>query len=106
MSILDFLDSIPNRIFPKLESFSFPLYITWREFCHIITSCLIILISFFIYKHGIVYAPITVFSILGIYMTWQEFYLHPKKYNQMLWNGILDWLAWMIPFMVYLLLLY
>lgn len=32
----------------------------------------------------------------------QEFYIHPRQYNQKSRKGISDWLTWVIPMMVYL----
>jgi len=39
-------------------------------------------------------------------LTYQEFYLHPKKYKQITQKGILDWMTWVIPMVVYLVLFF
>ncbi len=106
MSLLDSLDRIPDRIFPRLEARSYPLYIFWREVCHFVISCALMAVSYVLFLYISVYAPIIVFALLGVWMTYQEFYLHPKKYDQKLQGGLLDWSVWMIPFIIYILILY
>jgi hypothetical protein len=106
MSLLDHLDKIPDRIFPRLEARSYPLYIFWREVCHFVISCVLIIISHVLFLCVSVYAPIIIFILLGAWMTYQEFWLHPKKYDQKFWHGMMDWSVWMIPFIMYIIILY
>jgi len=96
-----FLEKLPNKIFPHLQSKNYALYIIWRELCHLTGSLFLILISYFL-KPLIPAASIIIFVVLLLWMTYQEFYLHPKKYDQKLWKGILDWLSWIAPFVIYL----
>lgn len=35
-------------------------------------------------------------------LTFQEFYLHPKRYKQHFGKGIIDWSFWVVPMLVYL----
>lgn len=35
-------------------------------------------------------------------LTYQEFYLHPRRYGQHIRKGALDWLVWVTPILVYL----
>lgn len=35
-------------------------------------------------------------------LTYQEFYLHPRRYGQQVKKGILDWSFWVLPMLVYL----
>lgn len=39
-------------------------------------------------------------------LTYQEFYLHPKKYKQLTQKGILDWMTWVVPMVMYLVLFF
>jgi len=39
-------------------------------------------------------------------LTYQEFYLHPKKYKQITQKGIVDWMTWVIPMVMYLVLFF
>jgi hypothetical protein len=111
MSILDSLDKIPDRIIPGLEKRNYlalaeppVLYVLWRELCHCVISVLIVLSSHLLAKYLDFNFPLVVGIALVIWMTYQEFYLHPRKYGQKLWNGILDWSSWTAPFIVYFLL--
>lgn len=109
--MLDFLDKIPGKIFPKLKPkmvdgflvFPHKLY---REFFHIFGSLILIMISFVLYLYISTNIPIIFFIVLCVWMTYQEFYLHPKKYNQKLIEGIFDWLSRIVPFGIYLFILY
>jgi len=111
MLFLDYLDRIPDKVFPQLkpkivDGFLFFPCKFFREIFHIIGSLLLIILSHILYFYVYINVPIIVFILLVIWITYQEFYLHPKKYNQKLLNGILDWLSWIIPFAVYLFILY
>lgn len=111
MSFLDFLDRIPDKIFPQLKpkivnGFLFFPFRWCREIFHIVGSFVLIIISYILYLHVYKNAPIIVFALLGVWMTYQEFYLHPKKYNQKLLEGMFDWSSWIIPFIIYLIFLY
>lgn len=103
--VLSDLDGIPDRIFPQLGEISPPLYVFWREVCHMIVTCLLIGISYFFYYHGNSYAPLVFFLPLVAWITYQESYLHPIIYNQTLWNGVLDWVVWIVPFGVFVYLI-
>lgn len=35
-------------------------------------------------------------------LTYQEFYLHPRRYGQHFRKGAVDWLVWVTPILVYL----
>ncbi len=111
MSFLDYIDNIPGKIFSKLQprivdGFLFFPHKFYREIFHIISSLLLIFFSHILYLYVYVSSPIIIFSILGMWMTYQEFFLHPKKYNQKLWNGVLDWSSWIVPFIIYLFYIY
>lgn len=101
--MLDFIDRIPDFIFPNLEKKSFTLYVIWREVCHIVGSFVLLSAAHFLFLATTFYFPLYVMVVLGAWMLYQEFYLHPKKYNQQLWKGILDFSSWLVPFVIYLL---
>lgn len=42
-------------------------------------------------------------AIIALFI--QEFYVHPRQYNQLRLKGISDWLTWVLPMMAYLFLL-
>lgn len=111
MSLLDYTDDIPGKIFPKLKSRMVDGYLyfphkLYREIFHILGSFLIIVFSYILYLYLSINVPIIIFSLWSVWMTYQEFYLHPKKYNQKLPESILDWSSWIIPLIIYLVILY
>lgn len=108
MSFLDFFDSIPDRIMPGLYKRKYlehrepPVWYTaWREVCHAAGSVILIVIGYFLSLYVYTYSSIIIFALLTAWMTYQEFYLHPKKYGQTFWHGVCDWLAWIVPFVIY-----
>ncbi len=105
-SLLDTLDQIPDRLFPHLQEKSVALYVLWREVCHLAGSLGAIGIShlFFLTLHP--FAPLVVGFALVFWITYQEFFLHARKYHQPRWKGVLDWFVWILPFSFYLLTLY
>ncbi len=89
-------------IMPDLQAYSSSLYFIWREVCHIVGSVALIVVSYVLsvwIGHDV--KPI-IFVALLVWMTYQEFVLHPRKYGQKLSKGIIDWLAWVAPFAIYL----
>lgn len=111
MSILDFFERLPGKLFPALEPtmvngiLVFP-YKYIREIFHIAGAIVIIGISHILFTLKYKYAPLVFFIALGIWMTYQEFYLHVQKYNQPIGEGLLDWASWMVPFSIYLVIIY
>lgn len=111
-SILNFSDNIPGKIFPKLQPvmtqdwyLHFP-YKIYRELFHIAGSFCIIWISYLLYKYVNKKSPILVFITMILRMSFQEFYLHPHKYNQWLRISILDLLSRIVPYTIFLIYLY
>ena len=100
MIFLKFIEKIPDKIIPSLKQRNYALYVLWREICHIIGSLILLYVSYLITPKTV---PVT-FILLTIWMTYQEFYFHPKKYDQPLWKGLIDWLSWITPFIIYFLL--
>ncbi len=100
MNILETIEKIPDLIIPSLKQRNYAVYTFWREICHITGSLVLLLVATLL---GFT-AVVIIFIVLGLWMTYQEFYLHPKKYNQPLWKGITDWLSWILPFIIYFLL--
>lgn len=97
MNIFSFIEKVPDIIIPSLNQKSKTAYLIWREICHMVGSVVLIILSYLI-KPSIV---VIVFILLMFWMTYQEFYFHPKKYNQPLWKGVIDWLSWILPFLAY-----
>lgn len=87
--------------FPRLKKRNYPLYVAWREVCHILGSLFLLGLSFTLTPYTTYDIPLIVFSVLTVWMIYQEAYLHPKKYCQKPWKGILDVFSWITPFIFY-----
>lgn len=76
----------------------------YRELWHIIGSGLIIL-SATLVSHalwGSDAALPVVFVVAMLVITYQEFVLQPRTYQQRLLKGLLDWFSWAAPLALYL----
>lgn len=70
----------------------------WRETIHILSSfILLFIINFFFNFLLFVYI-----ALLISYMSFQEFILQPKEFDQPLWKGILDFLSWILPIFLFI----
>ncbi|KND51368.1 MAG: hypothetical protein ABA06_03600 [Parcubacteria bacterium C7867-001] len=105
MTLYEQLVELPDTLLPGLKEKNYPLSVAWREVCHVVGSVILIVATTFLAPFAPFNLPIAVFAVLVVFMTYQEFYLHPKKYQQRLWKGILDWLAWVLPFALFLILM-
>ncbi len=106
MFSFEFLEKVPDLIAPNLKAKNPSLYFLWREVCHVTGSIILIFLSYILLiKTNYNIIP-PLFLFLFVWMTYQEFYLHPKKYNQKLYKSIADWLAWITPFVLYLIFFY
>lgn len=88
----------PGRIGFKL--------VCYRGTFHFVGSILFIILATFITKtlfdsdtalYVLLFTAIISFS-------YQEFYLHPKRYGQHANKGITDWLTWVVPMLMYVTL--
>ncbi len=105
MKVLKYIERVPDLIFPKLKQQNFALYVFWREICHLIGVLLIIFFAHYVLRKISYELILVLFVMFTIWMTYQEFELHPQKYDQPLWKGVLDWLVWITPLAIYLLLI-
>jgi len=76
----------------------------YRGVFHFIGSILFIFLATLISKtfFGSETALYVLFCAAIAALTYQEFYLHPKRYGQHLKKGVADWLTWVIPVVIYL----
>jgi hypothetical protein len=86
-------------------SFGYKL-IAYRQVFHLFGALLFILVATFVSKRFFgsdVALYILLFSAVAL-VTFQEFYLHPRRYHQHLPKGVIDWLAWVVPIGVFVLM--
>lgn len=78
---------------------------TYRQVFHLAGSIIFLTISAFLSKllFGNQNAMYVFLTIAVLFISFQEFYLHRKIYNQLWKKGIVDWLAWCVPMGVYFL---
>ena len=86
----------PNRLGYKL--------VVYRGTFHFIGSVLFILFATLI-SQKFFGSEIALYILVGIAIAglfFQEFYSHPKRYQQARHKGVTDWLTWVIPMMIYI----
>jgi len=87
-------------------SYSYAL-IAYRQVFHVVGAVLFITMSAFI-SHRLFGGEVALYVLLAaavLVITFQEFYLHPRMYEQHLPKSVSDWLAWVLPIGMYLTLL-
>jgi len=76
----------------------------YRQLFHFLGSLLVLYISALIALHF--FDSTTAFSLLlgaaTVFITYQEFFLQRREYDQLWRKGIADWLVWVVPMGVYL----
>lgn len=78
--------------------------IAYRETFHFIGSVLFIVFSA-VLSERLFGSEVALYVLLVsaiIAVTYQEFYVHPKKYGQLLKKGFIDWFAWVLPIGIFL----
>lgn len=86
----------PHRLGYKLT--------VYRAGFHFLGAILFIIFSALISKE-LLGSEIALYVLLGaaiIALYFQEFHSHPKRYGQSRQKGIVDWLTWVIPMLVYI----
>ena len=95
-----YIFEFPERLFPNLREYSYPLYFSWRQLCHALGALLLIIILDFLPISKKIVIEIVIVFIF--YMGYQEFYIHPKYYDQKILKSIIDWSSWCIPLFIYI----
>ncbi|MBX9906514.1 hypothetical protein K2X96_01280 [Patescibacteria group bacterium] len=129
-NIYEFMETVPDRLYPfacEIEGrlvrgrrsymqaldravemygphhFGYKL-IVYRTAFHFLGSVFFIVCAALI-SQKLLGSEMALYVLLGaaiIALFVQEFYSHPKRYGQSRQKGILDWLTWVIPMMVYI----
>jgi hypothetical protein len=75
----------------------------YRQFFHFVGSILFLVIAAYLSQlyFGGTQAMVTFLSAAVGLISFQEFYLHRRMYQQLWRKGIVDWLSWCIPFGIY-----
>ena len=75
----------------------------YRQLFHLFGSILFLLIAAYLSQSLFGSADaIFVFLVAAVFLiSFQEFYLHRRMYQQLWKKGIIDWLAWCLPLGIY-----
>lgn len=87
-------------------SYSYGL-IMYRQIFHVLGAILFITLAALV-SHRLFGSEIALYVLLGaaaLMITVQEFYFHPRHYQQNLPKSVSDWLAWVMPMGAYLFFL-
>lgn len=78
--------------------------VIYRELFHFVGSILLLLVAAFLsrYFFGSEDAMYVILVCAVLLISFQEFYLHRRMYQQLWRKGVVDWLAWCLPIGVYL----
>jgi hypothetical protein len=76
----------------------------YRELFHFFGSIFLIVIATLLSQRlfGSTIALYILLYAAIVALSYQEFYLHPKRYGQHFKKGVVDWLVWVIPISIYL----
>lgn len=77
----------------------------YRQAFHFVGSILFITFSTLISK-DLFGSDTALYVLLGsaiVALAYQEFYLHPKTFGQLMRKGVTDYLVWVVPMIVYIL---
>lgn len=77
--------------------------LVWRELFHFLGALFCIGIA--IALERLFKTPAAGLILLGavvLWITFQEFYLHPTFYDQKFIKGMIDWLVWIVPIALFL----
>jgi hypothetical protein len=99
------LEELQKRIGKGRYGFRLCVY---RGFFHVVGAGLVILLGALVtrYVWGSEAALPAVFLLAMGVITYQEFVLQPRTYEQRMSKGVVDWFSWMAPLGLYLFLLH
>ncbi|MEX0930988.1 MAG: hypothetical protein WDZ68_01705 [Candidatus Paceibacterota bacterium] len=128
-SIYDYIETLPDRLYPFAseiegrwvrgrESYTLAVkhaltkygvgrlgykLVVYRQTFHFIGSILFLIIATVISNvlFGSESALIILLCVAVALISFQEFYLHPKRYGQLRHKGVADWFVWMTPIALY-----
>lgn len=80
--------------------------LAYRQLCHLLGALALIVVSTIIAKEflGSEAALYVVLLLAVLFISFQEFYLHPKYYGQLWRKSVADWMVWVAPIAVFLFL--
>lgn len=78
----------------------------WHATCHVLCSLLFVLVlNSIILSYGRT-AVLVASTAFLLFFAWTEFWHHPKKFGQIMFKSITDFLEWSVPVLFYLAFLF
>jgi hypothetical protein len=76
----------------------------YRQFCHFVGAVLFLIAAAYVSESllGSTKALYAFLIVAILFISFQEFYLHPRMYQQIWKKGLADWLTWCVPMGLYL----
>lgn len=80
--------------------------LAYRQLCHLLGALALIVVSTVVAKEflGSEAALYVVLALAILFISFQEFYLHPKYYGQLWRKSVADWMVWVAPIALFLFL--
>lgn len=78
--------------------------ILYRSTFHLIGAIIFVSFAAFL-SHRLFGSDIALYVVCGAAiaaLTFQEFYVHPKLYGQVMTKGVVDWMSWVTPMAAYI----
>jgi hypothetical protein len=80
-----------------------PKLLLWRQLFHFLASVFLVMVAHLMFVHLSFFNGFAFLVLVTIAVAVQEFYLHPHYYGQKMQKGIIDFTAWMLPILLYIL---
>jgi hypothetical protein len=129
-NLYEFIETVPDRLYPFMNevegqwvrgrksymhtlSHAFETYgphrmgyklTCYRAAFHFLGSVIFIVFAALVSQNlfGSETALYVLIAAATIALFFQEFYSHPKRYGQLRRKGVIDWLTWVTPMMIYI----
>lgn len=97
------LSRIRRRLGPGHFGYRVLMY---RQLCHFLGAILLTILATFVAREffGSEVALYVLLALAVMAISFQEFYLHPKYYDQLWRKSVADWMVWVTPIALFLLL--
>ncbi|MDQ5883378.1 MAG: hypothetical protein QG654_291 [Patescibacteria group bacterium] len=94
-----------NKIkFGDVYSLQSPKLLIWREVFHFSASVFFVFIADQMFRHMSFFNGLFLLVFVVVMVAVQEFYLHPHYYDQKPLKGMIDFMVWMFPIVIYILI--
>lgn len=89
--------------FDDAYSLKAPKLLLWRAVFHLGGSVVLVFIADQLFKHMSFFNGFAFLTFVVFCLALQEFYFQPNYYNQKREKGIIDFVTWMLPILLYII---